>query len=133
MLNHSFSCSKHAQTEDTENAIWAGWIWAWMESVYIVSVFTFSPPTDTHLNYLRFPLLLPPTDTTYVANISSLPCTFPTGSERRLALHYLTHKTVVIAHAIHFSVTRGQNPSLSVKIAPEGIASKDRLGVVRSC
>jgi len=33
----------------------------------------------------------------------------PKRSERSLA-----HKTVVIAHAVHFSVTRGQSPSLSV-------------------
>ncbi len=74
-----------------------------------------------------FPLRLPSTDTTYVVNISSLPCAFPTESERRLALHYHTHKTVVTAHAMHFSVTRGQNTSLSMemyKIALEGIDSK---------
>ncbi len=63
-----------------------------------------------------FPLRLPSTDTTYVVNISSLPCAFPTESERRLALHYHTHKTVVTAHAMHFSVTRGQNTSLSMEM-----------------
>ncbi len=71
-----------------------------------------------------FPLCLPSTDTTYVVNISSLPCAFPTESERRLALHYHTHKTVVTAHAMHFSVTRGPCQWRCIKIALEGIDSK---------
>lgn len=51
MPNQYFSYSRPALTQDTDHEIWVEWIWAQMESVYIVSLFTSYPPT--HLHYLH--------------------------------------------------------------------------------
>ncbi len=74
-----------------------------------------------------FPLRLPSTDTTYVVNISSLPCAFPTESERRLALHYHTHKQlsppmpcISVSREVRIPPCQWR----CIKIALEGIDSK---------